>query len=123
MKTQTKEKVKKLGQVFTPPELVNEMLDKIPSKSFTDPTKTFLDNSCGAGAFLVEVKKRLMANGIDENHILENQIYGVDLDPDAVEECIKNLNAEGKNHNIIIGDALAIDYGLAFNLHKIATWI
>jgi len=28
----TKERVKELGEVFAPPELVNEMLDKLPKE-------------------------------------------------------------------------------------------
>lgn len=47
MNLQTKEKRKKLGQVFTPPTLVNEMLDKLPPEAFKDSSKTWLDNSCG----------------------------------------------------------------------------
>ena len=36
---------KQTAEDFTPPELVNEMLDKLPVEVFSDPSKTFLDNS------------------------------------------------------------------------------
>ena len=45
-------RVKSTGEVFTPTPLVQEMLDQLPSDVFTDPSKTFLDNSCGDGQFL-----------------------------------------------------------------------
>ena len=108
----TKERVKKTGEVFTPPELVNEMLDKFPPEKWSDPTETFLDPSCGNGNFLVEIKKRLLASGIDEKHILENQIYGVDIMPDNVRECrIRlGLTPDGNDGNIVCADALRYDF-------------
>ena len=51
------------GEVFTPTALVQEILDEFSSESFTDPTKTFLDPSCGDGQFLSEVIIRKMENG------------------------------------------------------------
>jgi len=44
--TKSQDRTKATGEVFTPVELVNEMLDKLPS-DFTLPGKTVLDNSCG----------------------------------------------------------------------------
>ena len=119
-KTQTTDKVKKLGQVFTPPKLVNEMLDKLPKNVWTDPSKTWLDPACGDGAFLVEVLRRLIEAGGDKKHIIENQIFGIDIDPDAIKECIDNLGVKDMNHNIIVGDALELgdDMGQAFMLHR-----
>ena len=52
------------GEVFTPTPLVQEMLDQLPQDLFSDPTKTFLDNSCGDGQFLSEVLIRKLENGI-----------------------------------------------------------
>lgn len=47
------------GEVFTPKELVNEMLDKIPFEVWENPKSTFCDLSMGKGTFLVEIVKRL----------------------------------------------------------------
>ena len=52
------EKKKQFGEVFTPPELVNEILDNLPKDLWNDPSKTWLDNSAGAGAFLIDVNRR-----------------------------------------------------------------
>lgn len=56
MKSQ--DRIDQTGEVFTPQNLVIEMLDKLPPETFTDPTKTILDSSCGNGQFLAEVLKR-----------------------------------------------------------------
>jgi type I restriction-modification system DNA methylase subunit len=56
----TEEAIKQRGEVFTPPKLVKQMLRKLPKSVFIDPTKTFLDNSCGNGQFLFAVMKRKM---------------------------------------------------------------
>ncbi len=88
-------KKKQFGEVFTPPELVNEILDQLPAEVWSDPNKTWLDNSCGEGAFLLEVKRRLM-EGLStwepdaskrEAHILGKQIYGVELQTDNWQKC------------------------------------
>jgi type I restriction-modification system DNA methylase subunit len=114
------EKKKQFGEVFTPPELVNEILDQLPTEIWQDPTKTWLDNSCGDGAFLVEVKKRLMEGlaawqpdpGLRERHILENQIYGVELQRDNWEKCRQKLGLSptGNDGNIVCADGLLYNY-------------
>ena len=52
--------VKKFGEVFTPSSLVNSMLDYLPRKVWSNPNYKWIDNSCGSGHFLVEIKNRLM---------------------------------------------------------------
>ena len=59
-------RVKQTAEVFTPTPLVQEMLDKLEEQDptvFSDPDKTFLDNSCGDGQFLSEVIIRKMERG------------------------------------------------------------
>ena len=83
-------RVKATGEVFTPIELVREMLEQIPIEQFTDPAKTFLDNSCGDGQFLGEVLIRKMENGSSFEEALST-IYGVDLMIDNVDLCRERL--------------------------------
>lgn len=109
----TKQQIKELGMCFTPPTLVKEMLDKLPIDVFTDRHRTFLDNSCGRGAFLVAVLQRKMAAGASHKQSLET-IYGIELDQKNAEECRQRLlmgssDPELKdivNHHIICADAL-----------------
>ena len=108
-------RVKATGEVFTPTPLVQEMLDQIPSNQFNDPTKTFLDPSCGDGQFLGEVLIRKMENGSTFEQALST-IYGVDLMQDNVDLCRERLLC-GQEHlrhiverNIVYHDALTYDY-------------
>jgi len=72
-------------EVFTPPKVVNDMLDMLPQELFKDPNSTFLDPVSKSGVFLREIAKRLM-RGLEEiipdryeraNHILKNQLFGI----------------------------------------------
>ncbi|MDC3090610.1 Eco57I restriction-modification methylase domain-containing protein [Paracoccaceae bacterium] len=72
-------------EVFTPPELVNKMLDMLPYDIWSDEKITFLDPSSKSGVFLREIVKRLNF-GLSEkipdtqeriNHIFQNQVFGI----------------------------------------------
>lgn len=74
-------------EVFTPPDLVNEILDMLPGELWEDPEAKFLDPVCKSGVFLREISKRLI-KGLKEkipdqqeriDHILKNQIYGISI--------------------------------------------
>ena len=68
----------------TPHKLVSEMLDKLPSETWTNPSKTFLDPSCSTGTFLLEIFSRLFEGlqwAIPDSqaraeHILTRQLWG-----------------------------------------------
>lgn len=47
-------------EVFTPPDVVNQMLDMLPQELFESPETTFLDPACKTGVFLREIAKRLL---------------------------------------------------------------
>jgi len=70
---------RQLGEVFTPRPLVDELLDQLNAESFTDPTKTHCDPSCGSGNFLVEVIRRKVQAGSTPEQALRTT-YGVDID-------------------------------------------
>ena len=108
-------RVKETGEVFTPTDLVRTTLEQIPIGQFTDPTKTFLDPSCGDGQFLGEVLIRKMENGSTFEQALST-IYGVDLMQDNVDLCRERLLcgrtdlAHIVERNIVCHDALTYDY-------------
>lgn len=72
-------------EVFTPPQVVQQILDALPSEVWSNPDLKFLDPACKTGVFLREIAKRLMMgleNVIpDESarreHIFKNMIYGI----------------------------------------------
>jgi len=112
---------------FTPIPLVDEMLDKLPPEVFSDPTKTFLDNSAGNGNFLVRVLARKLEAGHSPIQAIST-IYGVELMEDNVEEMRdrmlsallehhpelddtqKQQAIDIINHNIVCADALTFNY-------------
>ena len=72
-------------EVFTPPQLVNRILDLLPAELWSDKKATFLDPGCKSGVFLREIAKRL-DKGLEKqipdrqkrmNHIFKNQLYGL----------------------------------------------
>lgn len=74
-------------EVFTPPELANQMLDRLPQTLFSSPDSTFLDPATKSGVFLREIAKRLL-KGLEEqipdlqqriDHILTKQLFGLGI--------------------------------------------
>ena len=90
----SKERIRQTAEFFTPPPLVNQMLDDLTSaakgKCWTDPAKTFLDPACGDGNFLVAIVRRKIANGSTAQEALATT-YGVDIMPDNVREARKRV--------------------------------
>jgi site-specific DNA-methyltransferase (adenine-specific) len=72
-------------EVFTPPQLANQMLDLLPAEIWSEKEATFLDPACKSGVFLREIAKRLdtgLENQISDrqermNHIFKNQLFGL----------------------------------------------
>lgn len=72
-------------EVFTPPAVVNQMLDMLPQELFSNPDTTFLDPGTKSGVFLREIAKRLIVGlenqfpDIEErvDHIFRKQLFGI----------------------------------------------
>lgn len=72
-------------EVFTPPQLVNQILDLLPTDLWRDKNATFLDPGCKSGVFLREIAKRLDTGLEPEipdrqkrlNHIFKHQLFGL----------------------------------------------
>jgi len=74
-------------EVFTPPQLVNRILDLLPEEIWRDKSARFLDPFCKSGVFLREITKRL-DKGLEKtipdrrkriNHIFKNQLFGIGI--------------------------------------------
>lgn len=72
-------------EVFTPPELANQVLDMLPQEIWSDPDVKILDPFCKSGVFLREAAKRLI-KGLEPlypdlqervDHIMHEQLYGI----------------------------------------------
>ena len=103
------DRVDSTGEVFTPPWLVEEMIDAYPIEDIKDPNSTFLDNSAGAGNFLVGLKNRLMKYHSEE-HILNNMLYGVEYMEDNHKELCNRLGVPTTHPHYVCADALNYHY-------------
>lgn len=114
------DRTKLLGQVFTPPFVVNLMLDLRQNKALCG--KKILDAGCGEGAFLVEIVCRYIQEFLKESNDLnrlkkelEENIIGIEIDNVALEKCREHLNKVAFNFglqnitwNLHLGDFLEI---------------
>lgn len=124
----TKQRVKKTGEVFTPPSLVDQMLSKLPEYMW-EPHRTFIDNSAGDGNIIVRIISWKVSKGSTVEQALSTT-YAVEYMEDNVKrlrervlETAENLDPtiytmheayEKYNHivqqNIVHHDALTYDY-------------
>lgn len=85
-------------QVFTPVEIVEEML-KILKYENNMFGKKIIENACGDGNIILEIVRNYITiavnNGFSKNKIvagLESDIYGAEIDPVHYKNCLNNLN-------------------------------
>lgn len=72
-------------EVFTPPELVNRILDMLPTELWSNPDTKVLDPCCKSGVFLREIAKRMLEGEKEAipdlqqriDNIFHNQLYGI----------------------------------------------
>jgi type I restriction-modification system DNA methylase subunit len=116
----SKQRVKLTGEVFTPMGLCRRMVHEIPEEKLRDPNTTYLDNSCGDGNFLAALYEILTKEyGHDGTHVLNHQLYGVDLMPDNISTVRDRLNIVPGTpawDHVVCADALTYDY--AFDGHE-----
>jgi len=133
----SKQRVADHGEVFTPPWLVEAMLDLVKEETERIDSR-FLEPACGSGNFLVQILRRKLAavelkygrSEFEKQHyalLALMCIYGIELLPDNIGECRSNLLEIFTNYlcvdesnelyhaafwvlsqNIIHGDALAL---------------
>ncbi|HOV62110.1 MAG TPA: Eco57I restriction-modification methylase domain-containing protein [Candidatus Hydrogenedentes bacterium] len=72
-------------EVFTSPQLANQMLDLLPDDLWSNPDARFLDPGCKSGVFLREIARRL-DKGLEKsipdrqervNHVMTRQLFGI----------------------------------------------
>jgi hypothetical protein len=99
----SKDRVRELGEVFTPDHIVERMLDLFPEEAWSSD-KYWLEPTCGNGQFVLGVLRRKLAHG---HNILDalNTVVGVDIMSDNITECHERIYSEIvmpyiKQHNI-----------------------
>lgn len=108
----SKQRVADHGEVFTPPWMVDAMLNLVKGETERIDAR-FLEPACGSGNFLVRILQRKMAavelrfsksEFEKRNYALLGLMctYGIELLPDNIEECRANMLE-------VIADYLRID--------------
>ena len=99
-----KQRVQSTAEIFTPTDLVIEMLNNIDINRL-GAGKTILDPACGDGQFLTAIKwVKVYVHQMTEEEALQD-IYGVDIMRDNVDLCKKRLGGG----TILMGDSLNPD--------------
>jgi len=92
-----RERIRKYGEVFTPPEVVSNMCDILEEESpgAFAIEKTFLEPACGDGAFILEILRRKFAGcrAREDYRAAIESVYGFELQADNVAACIANVTA------------------------------
>lgn len=111
-------------QIFTPISIVETIFEELEYTKYTHIRKKhIIDNSCGNGAFLMEIVKRYInvciLNNIDKNVIryeLEIYIHGIEIDKKLYEKTLINLDNIASKYaifnvkwDIVCGDAMDND--------------
>ncbi|MBI1302792.1 MAG: SAM-dependent DNA methyltransferase [Phycisphaera sp.] len=97
----SKQRVADHGEVFTPPWMVDAMLDLVKGESERIDAR-FLEPACGSGNFLVRILQRKLAavelkfgkSDFEKRHYALLGLmcaYGVELLADNIAECAKNM--------------------------------
>lgn len=100
-------KVKDFGQVFTPISIVNDILNISDYYGENVLGKHVIDNSCGDGAFLVEIVDRYIKAYFNRNNTydgvkeeLEEYIHGIEIDKDIYLACLNNLKIKCSEYGL-----------------------
>lgn len=97
----SKKRVADHGEVFTPPWLVEKMLDLVKGETERIDSR-FLEPACGSGNFLVPVLQRKLAaveakygkSSFEKRHyamLALTSLYGIELLADNIAECRANM--------------------------------
>ena len=132
------ERKRELAAVYTPETvvqfIVNTTIDSYLNNNSVDPKNIkIIDPACGSGIFLLYAIDYLLRKVEDKNALtnlakiglVKNNIFGLDLDSNAVNECHKNIsnhilehptNEEIKKINSILQKNIKV--GNALDVHK-----
>lgn len=114
-------------ETLTPPELVDEMLDRLPAETWTDPKKRFLDPAMGTGTFYLCLLQRL-DEGLKEvipdrnerlRHIMAEQLFGCEIDHKQLRRFVASLHHLGLEQferNVYNEDSLQKEWDMKFDV-------
>jgi site-specific DNA-methyltransferase (adenine-specific) len=117
------EERKKYGEVFTPLCTIDDMLNKLPDRVWTDPNLKWFDPASGVGNFTISVYYRLLDSLKDiipdyeerKTHIITKQLYSSEINKKNIFWGRKFFEGRG---NIYEGDSLTLDTEKVWGIKK-----
>tara|TARA_B100001996_G_scaffold49123_1_gene35219 strand:- start:84 stop:485 length:402 start_codon:yes stop_codon:yes gene_type:complete len=103
------DRIDSTGEVFTPLELCELMVNRIPLDTLKDPESTFIDPAAGNGNFMIALRDRLKEYH-SEDYILNNMLYAIELMEDNHQEMCDRLGISVDHPHYICANALEYDY-------------
>lgn len=103
----SKDRVKTTGEVFTPAELIKQMLDQVDPALF-QPGKTFLEPAAGDGNMVIEYLKRKLEHGCTPTEALQDT-FAVEYMKDNLEAMRKrvlDLCGRTPEHEAIVNEQI-----------------
>lgn len=98
---------KSIGRFYTPEFIVKNILDMSGYFGVGIVKKHVMENSCGDGAFLVEIVTRYCESakqaGLSNDEIAQDlslYVHGIEIDEAECKKCIRNLNAVAQSYDI-----------------------
>ena len=92
-------------------DLCLQIVHEIPEEKLRDPTTTYLDPAMGDGNFLVTLLQVLTEEyGHQRDHVVDHQLFGVDLMEDNVAAAKVRLGVSGDHPHFVCHDALTYDF-------------
>jgi adenine-specific DNA-methyltransferase len=118
-----------LGQVWTPADMVDHMLDGLHYGGKSILHRRIMEPSCGQGVFIIHAVERLHHAGRESgmsageiSAMLDECIYGVEYDGDTYDVCMDNICSYARSlgldstfPHVIRHDALTLDYTGVFD--------
>jgi site-specific DNA-methyltransferase (adenine-specific) len=118
-----REHKREFGEVFTPLDVVDTVLDYLPADVWTNSSLHWFEPAVGVGHFIVPVFFRLMdglkstfPNIVERrNHIIRNMLYMSEINPKNSKIC---RSIFGNDANIHTGDTLHVDFQKLWNIDR-----
>ena len=95
------------GRIYTPDYIVHNIFDFAGYRGEKILKKHVIDNSCGDGAFLVEIVKEYCSSFLKKSNDLvelkkqlEEYIHGIELDDEEATKCRENMKAVASKFGI-----------------------
>tara|TARA_B100000902_G_C27284521_1_gene903675 strand:+ start:1613 stop:2011 length:399 start_codon:yes stop_codon:yes gene_type:complete len=105
----TDDRIDFTGEVFTPIELCEKLVNEISEEILKNPKSTFLDDSAGNGNFMVALQTKLQQYH-SLQHINDNMLYAIELMKDNHGEMCERLGVSVDHPHFLCKNSLKYDY-------------